>query len=349
MKSAAVRVGGQQNEVYHLLQRPWLLTTPSTRRDWVPKPGSSSKTDQHLCILRDDLLHPLYGGNKSRKLDALIPSLVHSGVTDVVTCGGVQSAHTAAVAVACAEHNMRAHLLLRGEAPAVPAGNLLISRMFGLCTHVTRAEYADRQSMLRRYLESLDEAKTAVIHEGAASPVALLGLIRLVNWLADEPSTVDNQRHCNQPVTVVIDSGTGVTATGVALGIALLQLPWKVVGVMLAGNEAYYRNQQQELITSFMLEYGRPAGLQWPSSLPLTWVPRLTPRTFGKVLPGELRQCKQVAQEHGILLDPIYTLAAWEMGWHLLRDAAPTELVMILHTGGSLGLQGLAQRFPDSF
>lgn len=39
-----------------------------------------------------------------------------------VTCGGLQSAHTAAVAFACAERGITAHLLVRGERAAVPTG-----------------------------------------------------------------------------------------------------------------------------------------------------------------------------------------------------------------------------------
>ena len=35
---------------------------------------------------------------------------VQDGVTDIVTCGGLQSAHTAAFAAAAAEAGMRAHL-----------------------------------------------------------------------------------------------------------------------------------------------------------------------------------------------------------------------------------------------
>jgi len=37
-----------------------------------------------LQIIHDDLLHPVLGGNKLRKLDALLPALVQDGVTDVV-------------------------------------------------------------------------------------------------------------------------------------------------------------------------------------------------------------------------------------------------------------------------
>lgn len=59
----------------------------------------------------------------------------------------------------------------------------------------------------------------------------------------------------------------------------------------------------------------------------------------------------QVAQEHGILLDPIWTLAAWEVAQQLTAQPVYEDQVpVMLHTGGSaLALQGLSQRFPDLF
>lgn len=38
-----------------------------------------------LSVIHDDLLHPVLGGNKLRKLDALLPALKTSGVTNVVS------------------------------------------------------------------------------------------------------------------------------------------------------------------------------------------------------------------------------------------------------------------------
>jgi 1-aminocyclopropane-1-carboxylate deaminase/D-cysteine desulfhydrase-like pyridoxal-dependent ACC family enzyme len=57
----------------------------------------------------------------------------------------------------------------------------------------------------------------------------------------------------------------------------------------------------------------------------------------------------QVAKETGILLDPIYSLAAWEVACKLASDSANGLDVLLLHTGGTLGLHGLAQRFPEQF
>ena len=62
-----------------------------------------------------------------------------------------------------------------------------------------------------------------------------------------------------------------------------------------------------------------------------------------------------------MLLDPVYTLAAWEACECLAERAdSPeanstsalaqnTDQIIMLHTGGALGLQGLAQRFPSEF
>ena len=51
-----------------------------------------------------------------------------------------------------------------------------------------------------------------VIREGAADAAALLGLVRLANFLA-RPEQLGTE----QPCQLLVDSGTGVTATGEVL------------------------------------------------------------------------------------------------------------------------------------
>lgn len=71
----------------------------------------------------------------------------------------------------------------------------------------------------------------------------------------------------------------------------------------------------------------------------------------------------QILMAHDVVMDPIWTLAAWEMALHLAssgKEGVPSvdpsdkiqtlfpDQVVMLHTGGSkLALEGLAQRFPD--
>eukprot|EP00198_Chlamydomonas_reinhardtii_P000261 XP_001689596.1 predicted protein [Chlamydomonas reinhardtii] len=283
-------------------------------------------------------------------------------------------------------------------------------------------------------------AKVAVIAEGGGDAAALLGLVRLSHWLLGAASTcgvgssssgggAPGEQDARQllpeglgssrrlvtdvgalphpqstPYRILVDSGTGTTAIGLAIGIALLGLPWTVVGIMLAGEESYYRSQAQQLLSSFLQRYGPElygigraeatglggarggsstvgasataaaaeaggAGEASAGALPLQWVPRLVPRRFGKVFPQDIATCKQVAQSHGIGLDPIYSLSAWELAcWEAQQAAVAAAAaapaagavdagmggvtatpVVMLHGGGALGLHGLAQRYPGAF
>jgi 1-aminocyclopropane-1-carboxylate deaminase/D-cysteine desulfhydrase-like pyridoxal-dependent ACC family enzyme len=71
---------------------------------------------------------------------------------------------------------------------------------------------------------------------------------------------------------------------------------------------------------------------------------------FGNILDGEMVVCQQIAQQTGILVDPVYTLAAWETAMLLSseEDEGGAEVAM-LHTGGTLGMFGLAQRYKNYF
>lgn len=80
---------------------------------------------------------------------------------------------------------------------------------------------------------------------------------------------------------------------------------------------------------------------------------------FGKFYEEEVRACKRVARGCGILVDPIYSLAAWEVSCQLATGGSVAGVtgvpggkrrrVVMLHTGGSLGLFAVAQRFPNAF
>lgn len=337
--------------------------------------SSSSKGGRSgFYVIRDDLLHPLVNGNKARKLDAVLPILQNHSVTDVVTCGGCQSAHTAAVAVSCAERSIRSHLVLRGEQPAVPTGYNLVSLMYATnIVYVPRSVYADRNKMLRDHAElvaasssssssilMLDDVihgdtsdghhhqmknKVAIINEGAVSGTALLGVIRLVNSLS-RPHLLGR----NEPIKIVLDAGTGTTATGFGLAVKILDLPWKIVAVMLGGESLEaYQKRELHLISDFKSSYG---GVVCDChSGVVEWVERIRPRRFGKVLEGEMEACRKISQQTGIPVDPIYTLAAWEYAVIFSQEhaAAAAPKVVMLHTGGTLGMFGLAQRYNNSF
>ena len=309
------------------LDDPWLLPTPRVTR--TPWEWSTQSTGS---VLRDDLLHPWAGGNKLRKLDGLWPRKVLPHITDVVTCGGVQSAHCVAVGALAAQHGKRAHLLVRGELPQRPTGHAALSALFGTLYPQARDTYAHRQQMFEQFLrdQPLDPSRTVVIPEGADCDEAMLGMIRLVGALAE---TLPARTR------LVIDSGTGTSAAGLCLGVELFELPWRVESVcLLKGKEDSLHEHVLHRLDSFR----RAHCMLAPSALPLTWHPRRRPRRFGTFYEEDVRACVRVTRQTGIVLDPIYTLGAWNH----CEDTEFDGHTCLIHTGGGLNVLGAWDRKP---
>jgi hypothetical protein len=222
--------------------------------------------------------------------------------------------------------------------------------------------------------------KVLIVNEGAGDALALLGMFRLVQHLSQ-----DHLLGKKRPVKFVVDAGTGTTAVGLgvaamSLGLGsahkiyqyslcmhfislpsleaswlpaylyiLLSLPWEINAVMLADTLKNYKRHEDHLIAEFSRQF---PGSVFCSGLDMNqmikWIDRQHPRKFGKVLEGEVEMCRKIAQETGVLVDPMYTLAAWETATELVQDEK-SSIVVMLHTGGTLGMFGLAQRYKTCF
>lgn len=277
-------------------------------------------------------------------------------------------------------------MLLRGEQPEILTGYNLISTMYGNVTYVPRSLYANREKMLQTHANHLVSSnsghvawfndifessfttqtsssfvqmdanrsaensprKVAILNEGAGDAAALLGVIRLV-WYLSQNHLLGRER----AMRFVVDAGTGTTAVGLGLGALCIGLPWEVTAIMLADTVDGYKQQERRLVSDFKRCFGFHLidhGLNEVDRGIVKWVDRCHPRKFGNVLDGEVEACQQIAQQTGILVDPMYTLAAWEMA-ALLSEKKTKEAVKVvmLHTGGTLGMFGLAQRYRPYF
>ena len=76
-----------KDNISKLLDRgPWLLHRPDSLIQKIPlETVAGRSSSSSLYLVRDDLIHPVYGGNKARKLDAILPRLVLDKVTDIVS------------------------------------------------------------------------------------------------------------------------------------------------------------------------------------------------------------------------------------------------------------------------
>src|SRR6187455_277179 len=88
-----------------------------------------------LLIKRDDQTGLALGGNKTRKLEFLVGDALQQGADTLVTAGAAQSNHCRQTAAAAAKAGLKCELILNGQKPVVPNGNLLLNRLFGASEH----------------------------------------------------------------------------------------------------------------------------------------------------------------------------------------------------------------------
>ena len=89
-----------------------------------------------IYIKRDDCTGLATGGNKTRKLEYLMPDAIKNKATLIVTVGAVQSNHARQTAAACAILNIKCLIILEQRLKNAPqayksSGNVFLDKIFG--------------------------------------------------------------------------------------------------------------------------------------------------------------------------------------------------------------------------
>ena len=105
-----------------------------------------------LYFKRDDLTGTELSGNKVRKLEFLLAEATARGADTILTCGGAQSNHCRATAIAATRLGLRSRLFLRVPDPSSPPpidGNILLDRLAGAeIVWISPADYARRLEVM---------------------------------------------------------------------------------------------------------------------------------------------------------------------------------------------------------
>ena len=182
--------------------------------DGLPTP--MEQIDDRLWVLRDDKTSSLYGGNKVRKLEFLLPVAKRRG-GPLVTAGGIGSHHVLAAAF------YGRHLGLDVEAVLYPQPvtddvrhTQRELRSLGARVTLISNPYLMPVGLAQR-LARLAPRKPYLLWPGASTPLGTLGYVsaglELVNAF--------KERGEREPDSVVVPLGSGGTAVGLALGIVM--------------------------------------------------------------------------------------------------------------------------------
>jgi L-cysteate sulfo-lyase len=270
-----------------------------------------------LWIKRDDLTGLGGGGNKIRKLEWTVAAALAEGADTLVTTGAPQSNHARLTAAAGARLGLEVHLVLAGQQPAVPAGNLLLDALLGANVHwAGDAGLATVAAGLAGALQRQGR-KPYLIPFGGSSALSSRGYHAAgLEILAQQPDVQ----------TVITAVGSGGTMAGLVSALG----PRRVLGVSVGA----VRDARAAVATLL-----RDGG--WPVN-ELCIDDGQIGAGYATVTDGARQALELAARTEGIALDPVYTgralagLAAAVRG----GEIPPVGVKVLVHTGGLPGLFG---------
>ena len=298
-----------------------------------------------MYLKRDDLTGIELSGNKIRKLEFLFADARAQGADTVITCGGEQSNHCRATALAATRLGMRSVLLLRTRDPANPpatAGNILLDRLAGAeIVWITLAEYARRGELLEREAARLrDQGRTPyIIPEGGSNAVGTWGYVSAAEELAADLAALPPK-----PTTVVYATGSGGTGAGLIAGGKLLGLADAGIhfaGINVCDSREYFVSTMHRICAEFDDRYDMNTNVTRED---IDIIDGYVGRGYAKSRPAELEVLRDMARREAVILDPVYTgKAFYGLCCELERDPRRFgERVVFLHTGGIFGLFPIA-------
>lgn len=316
------------------------LPTPLQRLDRM-----SDRLGVELWVKRDDMTGAELSGNKVRKLEFLIAEASARECDVVLTCGGGQSNHCRAVAFAARQRGLDSLLFLRVPDPQNPPsveGNIFLDKLAGAQIRwITPEEYSRRMEVMGLAAEEFLKAgrKPYVIPEGGSDEVGAWGYIKAVEELAHQAPSGE--------ATFIYACGSGGTGAGLILGVKLLDLPWRVVGVNVCDNREYFVKTISGIVEKVRARFELSFDFT-PSEVEIQ--DGYVGRGYALSRPEELALIRDVARTEGVVLDPVYTgKAFYGMAHELAKDHRRFgKRIIFMHTGGIFGLFPLAGEFDLS-
>ena len=296
------------------------------------------QTSQPVFIKREDELNPSSVGTKLRKYLSLLPFIRQEAFSTVILIGSAYSNNLIGLIQFLVSRSIRVIVLVKDPGSAQLQGNWLFLNMLLNRDRIKKVPSSDWPEVINQ-AEALADAlhdkgeKVLVVPEGGECKAVIPGLLTLA---------IDIQR--NQHVQglsftdIWTDSGTGISAIGLLLGLRLLGMTSAKVHItLIAGSEEafYQRYNKYEQWAEELL--GEPIPTASPD---IVFHTPATAPSFGNINKTIQRETLKIARETGILMDPVYSVKHFYTVKQQLQIKPPIGPQLVLYNGGPLGLCG---------
>ena len=287
-----------------------LGTGPSPVRRLTALPAG---TGGEVWVKDDGAYGSIYGGNKVRKLEWILPDVAARGRRTIVTVGALGTNHGLATALYAREHGLRCAVALVDQ-PVDEHVERQLARLERSGAHLYRTRgtvgtYAAAPWILLRHSDLRRLRPPYFLRVGGSTPVGCLGFVEAAFELAEQV----RDGALPEPSHVVVALGSGGTAAGLAAGLRLAGLRTRVVGIVVndrtpvgADVVAKLANRTLDLLRRRGADVG---GLEIGSADLDAETAWLGPG-YGHATPEAERTRADAATREGLSLDPVYTAKA---------------------------------------
>lgn len=289
-----------------------------------------------------------YGGNKTRKLEYIVPDVLASGADTLVSIGGYQSNHTRQVAAVAAKLGLKARLVQEKwvdwpDAVNDKVGNILLSRILGADVRLDPAGFdIGIRDSWERAMEEVRAAGGTPYGIPAGASEHRLGGLGFANW-AREVAAQEAELGVFFD-TIIVCTVTGSTHAGMIAGFAAQEPARRVIGIDASATLQKTRDQVERIArrTAELIGLGRELRDDEITVLE-GWAGDL----YGIPVASTIDAIRLTAELEGMIIDPVYEGKSMAGLIDLVRsgEIGPDSTVLYAHLGGQPALNAYAGAF----
>ncbi len=296
----------------------------------------------NIFIKRDDCTGLATGGNKTRKLEFLMPDAIKNKAELVVTIGAVQSNHARQTAAACTLMGLKCLIILEQRLKDPPeaymsSGNVFLNKLFGADIKVCPRN-DNPLEFAQNLIKEIKAKGTNVyfIPGGGSNPIGALGYVECLNEIVKENGKYNFSE-------IIHATGSSGTQAGLLAGRKYLNSEIPVIGVCVRYekeiqiNKVYTESVKTcEMLKCKILDKSEVVvddGYIGPG--------------YGEPTESMKEAVSLLAKKEGILLDPVYSGKAFAglIGMIRKKQLKKGKNVLFIHTGGAVSLSAYEWAF----
>ena len=291
-----------------------------------------------------------YGGNKTRKLEYIVPDALAQGADTLVSIGGYQSNHTRQVAAVAAKLGLQAVVVQERwvdwpDALNDRVGNIMLSRIMGAEVRLDPAEFGIG------FKESWTQALEDVRARGgkpygipAGGSDHRLGGLGFANWAYEVEQQERELGVFFDPI--IVCTVTGSTHAGMIAGFAGQDRPRRVIGIDASARISETREQVERIArnTADLIGLGRDLR-----SEEITVLEGWAGHAYGIPVASTLDAIRLTGRLEGMIIDPVYEGKSMAGLIDLVRDGTigKDSTVLYTHLGGQPALNAYSALFAS--